>query len=137
MYHLQDYRGSIERSRRAAADHPAPAEFDLDGRRWDLLPGVFSPASSPTTGFSLRLLGLAEPQRTPMTGSFLEIGCGTGVIAVSAALAGCDRVVAADVNPAAVANAALNAARHGVSDRCSAVRGDLFDALDPDDRFDT
>jgi release factor glutamine methyltransferase len=137
MYHLQDYRGSLERSRAAAADHRTPREFDLDGRRWDLLPGVFSPVSSPTTGFSLRLLGLAAPHRTRMTGSFLEIGCGTGVIAVSAALAGCDRVVAIDVNPAAVANTTLNAARHGVSDHCAAVRSDLFNNLDPADRFDT
>jgi release factor glutamine methyltransferase len=137
MSYLQDYRGSLERSRESAARHVTASEFTLDGRRWDLLPGVFAPVSSPTTGFSLRLLGLAGPRRTPFTGSLLEIGCGTGVVAVSAALAGADRVVAADVSPAAVANTVLNAARHGVADRCTAVRSDLFGTLDPRTRFDT
>ncbi|MGX4653928.1 50S ribosomal protein L11 methyltransferase [Micromonospora sp. SCSIO 07396] len=137
MSYLQDYRASLKRSREAAARYATASEFSLDGRRWDLLPGVFAPSSSPTTGFSLQLLGLAGPRRTRFPGSLLEIGCGTGVIAVSAALAGSDRVVATDINPAAVANTRLNAERHGVADRCTVVHSDLFDALDPQLRFDT
>lgn len=70
-------------------------------------------------------------------GSFLEIGAGTGIIAVSAALSGCRRVVAADINPHAVKNSEMNAARHGVADRVNAVHSDLFSALDEGDRFDT
>lgn len=84
----------------------------------------------------MELAGLAEPPR-PHTGSFLEVGCGTGIIAVSAALAGCDRVVATDINPQAVANTELNARRHGVAGRLRAVHSDLFDALAPGERFDT
>lgn len=137
MADIQDYRGSLLRSRQALESNVTASEFTLDERRWDLLPGVFSPASSPTTGFALTLLGLAAPERARLGGSLLEIGCGTGVIAVSAALAGCDRVVASDVNPDAVANAARNADRHGVGDRFTAVHCDLFDGLDPGERFDT
>ncbi|WP_323375847.1 methyltransferase [Streptomyces sp. RB17] len=97
---------------------------------------MFAPVFSPSTAVALDLLGLGQAGRGGWSGSFLEIGCGTGVIAVCAALAGCERVVAADVNPRAVENAALNAARHGVADRVRAVRSDLFSEL-REERFDT
>ncbi|SBT43654.1 Methyltransferase domain-containing protein [Micromonospora auratinigra] len=64
------------------------------------------------------------------------MGCGTGVIATCAALAGCDRVVAVDVNPQAVVNSQRNASRHGVADRLDSIHSDLFDALDGAERFD-
>jgi release factor glutamine methyltransferase len=106
------------------------------GREWDLFPDVFAPIYSPSTGAALEFLGLGESLGLPRAGSFLEIGSGTGIIAVSAALAGCDRVVATDVNPAAVMNTAANAARHGVRDRLTATHSDLFDRLDQRERFD-
>ncbi|MEC4019639.1 50S ribosomal protein L11 methyltransferase [Streptomyces sp. H27-D2] len=93
--------------------------------------------SSPSTAVSLNLLDLSGPDAPSRTGSLLEIGCGTGVIAVSAALAGCERVVATDINPSAVRNAAANAARHGVAGQVRTVLSDLFAGLDAQDRFDT
>ncbi|MEU4655991.1 class I SAM-dependent methyltransferase [Streptomyces sp. NPDC023723] len=134
---IQDYRRSLERSRQALAREDWPAVFTLCGREWDLLPGVFAPVYSPTTEFSMRLMGLADPAAAPRTGSFLEIGCGSGVIAVASALGGCDRVVAVDISEAAVRNTALNAERHGVRDRVRSLRGDLFAGLAPEERFDT
>ncbi|GLW70747.1 hypothetical protein Kpho02_30460 [Kitasatospora phosalacinea] len=136
MKALQDYRRSLERSREALDAPDRPATFALCGRQWDLLPGVFAPVYSPTTEISLRLLGLDDPQAAGRTGSFLEIGCGTGVIAVAGALAGHERVVAADINEAAVRNAELNARRHGVTHKVRAVHSDLFADLDPRERFD-
>lgn len=135
MTAVQDYRRSLERSRQAL-DGEWPESFELCGRSWDLLPGVFAPVHSPTTEFAMRLLGVAEPGAT-CSGSLLEIGCGTGVIAVASALAGCDRVVASDINEAAVRNTASNARRHGVADKVRSVHGDLFGGLAPDERFDT
>ncbi|WP_051093885.1 MULTISPECIES: methyltransferase domain-containing protein [unclassified Streptomyces] len=70
-------------------------------------------------------------------GSLLEVGSGTDTIAVSAALPGCARVVASDINVHAVRNAALNATRHGVADRVRAVHSDLFAQLPAEERFDT
>ncbi|WP_020665961.1 methyltransferase domain-containing protein [Amycolatopsis nigrescens] len=134
---VRNYLRSLERSNEALTRADRPATFTMQERVWDLLPEVFAPVFSPTTGFSLQLLGLTGPGTAPRTGSLLEIGCGTGIIAVSGALAGCDRVVATDISPAAVRNAAMNAARHGVDDRVRAVRSDLFDALDEGERFDT
>lgn len=136
MLEIRDHVRSLERSRAALQRIDRPMTFSLHQREWDMLPGVFSPICSPTTGVAMELLGLGHPEMMPRAGSFLEIGCGAGLIAVSAALAGCDRVVATDISSAAVANTALNAHRHGVGGRVRILRGDLFDALDPDERFD-
>lgn len=115
---------------RAEGEADGPKEFDLLGLRWDLLPGVFAPFHSHSTASYTEWLPLPEG------GSMLEMGCGSGVTAVYAALRGCARVTAADISAAAVRNAAVNAARHGVADRVRSVRSDMFDALDPDERFD-
>jgi release factor glutamine methyltransferase len=134
---IQDYMRSLERSHAALRKVDHPMTFSLHQREWDMLPGVFSPVCSPTTAVAMELLELDDPAMMPHTGSFLEIGCGAGLIAVSSALAGCDRVVASDINSAALSNTALNVERHGVADRVRVLRSDLFDALDPHERFDT
>lgn len=108
----------------------APTTFQLHDREWDLLPGVFAPNFCESTGF------FTESIAFPVGGSFLEVGCGTGVTAVSAVLQGCARVVATDISEAAVENTRLNASRHGLSDRIELCRGDVFDGLRPQDRFD-
>lgn len=136
MKGVRSYERSLARSRAAHSREDRPEVFTLHGRQWDLLDEVFAPPFSPSTGVAMDLLGLTGSGRPP-SGSFLEIGCGTGVIAVSAALAGCDRVVAADINPHAVRNTELNAARHGVAGRVRALRSDLFAHLPEADRFDT
>jgi release factor glutamine methyltransferase len=108
----------------------APIRFRLLDREWDLLPGVFSPTYTPIT----ELLSAWIPY--PAGGSFLEVGSGTGVTAVTAALAGCARVTALDISEAAVENTRRNVERHGVGNRVRVLRSDLFDALDSEDRFD-
>jgi release factor glutamine methyltransferase len=105
-------------------------QFELVGRRWVLLEGVFSPIETPVTGMFTSWLPY------PVGGSLLEIGCGTGVTSVHAVLEGCDHVVAVDINDNAVENTRLNAQRHGVSNRISVRHGDLYEALGPDERFD-
>ncbi|MFI5762113.1 MULTISPECIES: methyltransferase domain-containing protein [unclassified Streptomyces] len=114
-----------------------PEVFSMCGREWDLLDEVFAPVFSPSTGIALEFLDLDGRPGPARGGSFLEIGCGTGVTAVMAALAGHEHVVASDINPRAVENAAVNAERHGVDGRMSAVHSDLFSGLTEGDRFDT
>ncbi|MEV5724391.1 methyltransferase domain-containing protein [Streptomyces pharetrae] len=134
---LKSYERSLERSRISLTREDRPRVFTLCGEEWDLLDEVFAPVFSPSTGVALELLGLNQRPPVPCSGSFLEVGCGTGVIAVMGALAGYDRVVASDINPRAVENAALNAERHGVTDRLRAVHSDLFSGLEEGERFDT
>jgi SAM-dependent methyltransferase len=56
----------------------------------------------------------------------LDVGTGTGVLALVLARAGAARVVATDLEPRAVACAEENVARLGLADRVSVVRADLF-----------
>jgi methylase of polypeptide subunit release factors len=113
-----------------AAGVAEPATFRLHDREWDLLPGVFAPTHCVSTGF------FTESIPFPAGGSFLEVGCGAGVTAVRAAAEGCARVAATDISATAVENTRLNAARHGLADRIEVYRGDLFEGLGPEDRFD-
>ncbi len=59
----------------------------------------------------------------------LDFGCGSGVVAIAAALAGAREVVACDIDPLALQATAVNAERSGVelvlADDYHAVRGDI------------
>ncbi|MYU25223.1 methyltransferase [Streptomyces sp. SID8352] len=117
--------------RHALVGDDLPDTFTLLGREWDLHRGVFPSTLSAATEV------LASIVPYPPGGSFLEIGCGTGVISVTAALHGCASVTALDINERAVANTVANAERHGVGDRVRALHSDMYTALEPVDRFDT
>lgn len=65
-----------------------------------------------------------------------EIGTGSGVLALSAACAGATKVVALDINPAAVAAAAANATQNQLSDTVEARLSDLLSAVAADECFD-
>ncbi|MFF5972943.1 methyltransferase [Streptomyces sp. NPDC012769] len=111
-------------------DRPTQTTFTLLDQEWDLLPEVFPPFTDPGPGLFASWVPYEKGIR------FLEMGCGAGVSAVLAAQRGAERVVALDINPAAAENARRNAARHGVSDRVTALASDLFDALEPAEPFD-
>ena len=51
-------------------------------------------------------------------GSFLDMGCGSGILSIAAAKLGCSPVSAFDVDPVAVAAARENAAQNGVEIDC-------------------
>jgi SAM-dependent methyltransferase len=105
--------------------------FSLLDLEWEHHPGVFGGEERmPATAYFTSLLPYEG------VGSFLEMGCGSGVTAVVAALRGCPAVTALDINPAAVENARANAERHGVGDRVRALTSDLFGALDQGESFD-
>ncbi|MGW0565014.1 methyltransferase domain-containing protein [Streptomyces sp. NPDC003016] len=135
MLEVQSYLKSLERSKLSMTNPDRPRVFSLSGREWDLLDEVFAPVYSPSTSISLEFLGLTDPNPGAAPSSFLEIGCGSGVISVQAALSHCT-TVATDINHHAVENTRMNAERHGVTHRLKALHSDLFDALDPDTRFD-
>lgn len=60
----------------------------------------------------------------------LDLGAGSGLVAIAAALAGAGEVRAADVDPYAVAATRLNAAANEV--RVEAIRNDVTDGEPPD-----
>jgi release factor glutamine methyltransferase len=66
----------------------------------------------------------------------VDVGTGSGILALAAARAGAENVIAADINPNAALTAAENARANGVGDRVSALCSDLLSALAPRPLFD-
>jgi precorrin-6B methylase 2 len=62
----------------------------------------------------------------------IDVGTGTGVLAIIAAKLGASRVLAVDNSPEVEEVGRANAEAHGVSDRIEFHRGDLFDPLEED-----
>ena len=84
----------------------------------DLLPDVYNPSDD--SYLILETIEVNSGER------FLDMGCGSGLIAVHAAKAGAD-VVAADINPHAVDCTRRNAHKNGV--RLEVVQSNLFEQL--------
>jgi SAM-dependent methyltransferase len=61
----------------------------------------------------------------------VDVGCGSGILAIIAAKLGAGRVFGVDAAPDVVEVAGENAKRHGVDDRVTFLHGDLFDPLPP------
>lgn len=73
-------------------------------------PGLaFGTGTHPTTGMCLRWIA-----QHPGQASVLDYGCGSGILAIGAALCGGDKVVAVDIDPAAVLASQTNAVANGV-----------------------
>ena len=66
----------------------------------------------------------------------VDVGTGSGILALAAARAGADSVIATDINPNAALTAADNARANGLGDRVSALCTDLLAALAPGPLFD-
>lgn len=102
---------------------------EVQGLSFRVLPGVFSPIySSDTSWFAEKITPLTKHK------SFLEIGCGTGVIACLASIQGASRVVATDINPKAVENTRLNANLYSLD--ISTREGSIFDPIRKNELFD-
>lgn len=95
----------------AWVDAPEPRPGDLTVT---LDPGAtFGSGSHPTT----RLVAAAAAELVDPGAAVLDVGSGSGVLAVVAALAGAASVIALDVDPAAADVVTANAVRNGVADR--------------------
>lgn len=82
---------------------------------------AFGTGAHPTTRLCLELLTDLE------RGSLVDVGCGSGVLAVGAAKLGFDPVYAVDVDPAAVEATEANATANDVT-----VNARVLDALEPE-----
>lgn len=127
---LDRYRDLV---RRRAAGEPLQhilGATGFYGRDFKVTPDVFVPRPE-TEHLVERALGmlssLGDDVLSPLAA---EVGCGSGVIAVTlAAEAPRLDIWATDVNPAAVALTGANAHRHGVGARVHALLGSRFDPL--------
>ncbi len=107
---------------------PAPADIEIA-----LDPGMaFGTGAHPTTQLCLEVLeGLIEPAQ-----DVLDLGCGSGILAIAAAKLGARKVLALDIDPIAVDATADNARANGVEDKIIAECGSLETVLGAARRFD-
>jgi ribosomal protein L11 methyltransferase len=98
---------------------PAPARSGL----WPILVDAttaFGTGEHATTRGCLTALQRLRPRRV------LDMGTGTGILAIAALRAGARRVLAADIDPGSVRVARLNLRRNGVGARAAAIESDGY-----------
>jgi methylase of polypeptide subunit release factors len=93
-----------------------------------ILPGVFPPKED------TRLL--AEHISIGAADTVLDVGTGTGALALWAAQQGAASVVAVDIAEAAVRNAKRNVDRLGFADRIEVRASNVFSSIAPSESFD-
>ncbi len=87
-------------------------------------PGLaFGTGTHPTTRMCLRWTANHAPEHATRWQRVLDYGCGSGILAIGAALYGANQIDAVDIDPAAVASTRANALANGVT-----VNADLPDA---------
>lgn len=92
----------------------------------ELDPGMaFGTGTHPTTVMSLQALEKHVQQDMYVT----DVGTGSGVLAIGAAMLGADHVHALDLDPVAVKAAIENIELNGVSSQINVVEGDLLDTV--------
>jgi release factor glutamine methyltransferase len=108
-----------------------PTSTRVAGLDLDVPPTVFHPKIFLTSSFFAQFL-----QSLDLRGkSVVEVGCGSGILSLSAARAGAREVVALDINPAAAEAAQANAAKNRLP-QVKSLRSDLFSALPSSRKFD-
>ena len=98
-----------------------------------LEPGLaFGTGHHPTTRMCLELLERLLPAKARV----LDVGCGSGILAIAAVKLGAERAVCLDVDADAVESARRNVAAAGVADTVAIEQGSLPHALAPAGAFD-
>ncbi|PJF26939.1 MAG: 50S ribosomal protein L11 methyltransferase [Phototrophicales bacterium] len=105
---------------------PGEVEIALD-------PGMaFGTGTHPTTQLCLEAL----EARTLEGANVLDLGCGSGILAIGAAKLGAAHVLAVDNDPVAVKVAHENVAQNGVHDRIAVHEGSLAEVIATGEQFD-
>ena len=108
--------------------HKQPYTIGVLGKRIPVLPGVFSPKYVSDVKWFAQEVPKIVGKR-----SFLEIGTGTGVIALFVGLNGARKMVTTDINAVAVKNARKTFRMHKL--RIPARKGNIFEPMKKNEKF--
>lgn len=111
-----------------------PMWIDVPGEPGDVVialdPGMaFGTGTHPSTQL---VLEAAEDLVQPAS-KVLDLGCGSGILAIGAAKLGASEVMALDTDPIAVRSTSENAVANGVDDRITVLAGSLETLLVPNE----
>ena len=107
-----------------------PSESDLV---IEMDPGMaFGSGLHETTSMCIKALEriLGTPGASTEDAKVLDVGCGTGILAIAAALLGAKECLGIDIDPDAVRVAKENIEHNGLADKISAQYGDLTEGVD-------
>ncbi len=104
---------------------------EVAGLQLTVPPTVFHPKVFLTSAFFANFLQAQDFRGLRV----VEVGTGSGILALSAAKAGADYVLALDINPQAATAAAMNARANGLP-QVEARESNLFSAVPETDKFD-
>ena len=108
-----------------------PTWEDYQGEKEELIieidPGMaFGTGTHPTTSLCVKLL---EEYLVSETDTVLDVGCGSGILSIAAALLGAREVKAVEIDPVAVEVGRENVALNGFTDQIEVFEGDLTKGL--------
>jgi len=101
------------------------------GKSFIIHPNIFSPKYFSDTEYFAENISIKKGEK------FLEIGCGSGIISIFAALNGASEITAIDISPYAVENTKENAKLYRLENKISIYEGDVYSPLSKTERFDT
>jgi release factor glutamine methyltransferase len=129
-----NFKNLIERHASGEPLHYLTGEREFYGLSFRVTPAVLIPR--PETELLVeKTIELLKVYPSPAR--FLDIGAGSGCIAIAIAREVTSTTVwAVDISAAALNVAKQNADRHGVADRIHFVQGDLLDSFLPNESFD-
>jgi len=116
---------------------PWEKDFIIEGAKTVIIdPGLaFGTGNHPTTKFCLRQVVKYRPVKSPA--SFLDIGTGSGVLAIAAAKLGYSPITAFDFDPTAVEVAMKNAVKNRVAHKINLFAADVLKMDEKsDERYD-
>lgn len=103
--------------------------FKVLGKKFVVYPNVFSPKYFNDTEFFAKFLPIKKNEE------FLEIGCGTGIVSIFAKKKGAKKVVAVDINPAAIKNAKENSKL--TKTKIDVRKSNVYSKIKKNEKFDT
>ncbi len=113
--------------------HTEVYQVPVCGRQYLVYPNVFSPKYFVNSEFYAKKMAAICKKKPEQT--MLEIGCGTGVVAIESALAGATAVTAVDINPQAVLNTQANSQLHQVGQKLACFKSDTYSQV-PSQEYD-
>ena len=114
---------------------PGGTSWDATSTRCPFRRSSASPTSSSRRQAAFSSGSTCGSRRSAPGKRCLDVGCGSGLLAIQLALNGAEHVHAVDIQRQAVANTLANAFRNGVSDRVTGAEADIY-TYEPSERYD-